>query len=340
MSDIKAVEQTENTVLSPETAQHVREILDEGTAPETRRAYQGDLAYFWAWAAAACGYGEFYPVPLAMLIVFITTHLRGLPEAVDAALVASGAKARLGPHSLATVRRRVSALSVAHELQGLPNPCREAQVRRLLAKAARAASRNGVRATKKRAATLDIINALSETCGGDLRGLRDSALILFAFASGGRRRSEVAAAKVDDLTMVEGGYIYHLPFSKTDQEGKGREVPVLGRAALALQAWLEAAGIVEGHVFRAVHGKGRIGAGISARTVARIVQRRAEMAGFDPSQFGGHSLRSGFVTESGRRRVPRNEAMELTGHKSSAVFDAYYQAGSVLRNQAARIADE
>ncbi len=339
MNAIIAVEHTENTMLSPETAQHVREILDEGTAPETRRAYQGDIAYFWAWAAAACGYGEFYPVPLAMVIEFITSHLRGLPEAVDAALVASGAKARLGPHSLATVRRRVSALSVAHELQGLPNPCRESQVRRLLAKAARAASKNGVRATKKKAATLDIINALFETCGGDLRGLRDRALILFAFASGGRRRSEVAAARVEDLAVVEGGYLYHLPFSKTDQQGKGREVPVLGRAAHALQTWLEAAGIDEGHIFRAVHGKSKIGKGISARTVARIVQRRAEMAGFDPAQFGGHSLRSGFVTESGRRGVPRSEAMALTGHRSPAVFDGYYEAGAVLTNTAARLVD-
>jgi hypothetical protein len=32
--------------------------------------------------------------------------------------------------------------------------------------------------------------------------------------------------------------------------------------------------------------------------------------------------------------------MALTGHKSSAVFDGYYQAGAVEKNQAARLAEE
>jgi len=31
--------------------------------------------------------------------------------------------------------------------------------------------------------------------------------------------------------------------------------------------------------------------------------------------------------------------MALTGHKTSAVFDRYYQAGAVLNNPAARIFD-
>jgi hypothetical protein len=31
--------------------------------------------------------------------------------------------------------------------------------------------------------------------------------------------------------------------------------------------------------------------------------------------------------------------MAPTGHKSSAIFDEYYQAGAVLENKAAKIAD-
>jgi hypothetical protein len=40
-----------------------------------------------------------------------------------------------------------------------------------------------------------------------------------------------------------------------------------------------------------------------------------------------------------QRGGSRGEGMALTGHKTSAVFDKYYQAGAVLNNPAARIFD-
>ncbi|MET4727141.1 hypothetical protein ABIE09_000935 [Lysobacter enzymogenes] len=50
--------------------------------------------------------------------------------------------------------------------------------------------------------------------------LRDRALLCFGFASGGRRRSEIAAADMRDLRKVgEDGYIYRLEYSKTQQAG-------------------------------------------------------------------------------------------------------------------------
>lgn len=194
-------------IFDQETQERVRNILDAGTADNTRRAYQGDLRYFWAWARLALGLVEQYPVPLAVLVRFVTDHLEGLPEPVDVALVAEGAKARLGAHSLATISRRLAALSVAHEAQAVENPVRMPQIRSLLAAARRARARQGLGPKKKRAATLDVLEAMLATCGDDLRGIRDRALLLFAFASGGRRRSEVAGARIENLTIVPGGYL-------------------------------------------------------------------------------------------------------------------------------------
>ena len=57
------------------------------------------------------------------------------------------------------------------------------------------------------------------------------------------------------------------------------------------------------------------------------------------SEFGAHSLRSGFVTQCGRIGGSRHEAMVLTGHKSVTVFDGYYEAGNVINNTTARIFD-
>jgi site-specific recombinase XerC len=89
------------------------------------------------------------------------------------------------------------------------------------------------------------------TCDDSLEGIRDRALLCFWFASGGRRRSEIAVADLRDLRRIgEAGYIYQLECIKTEQVGvtatSTPDKPVLDRAALALQDWLEAAGITDG----------------------------------------------------------------------------------------------
>lgn len=67
------------------------------------------------------------------------------------------------------------------------------------------------------------------------------------------------------------------------------------------------------------------------------MKKRAEMAGFDPDEFGGHSLRSGFVTETGRQDVPLGDVTALSGHRSDAVAMGYYQSGAVLQKPAGRV---
>jgi integrase len=339
MSEIITATTSYVDIFDAQTQERVRTILEAGTADNTRRAYQGDLRYFWGWARVALGMAEAYPVPLAVLVRFVTDYLEGLPEPVDASLVAEGIKARLGTHSLATVARRLAALSVAHTSQGFDNTVHMPQIRALLTAARRARARQGQGPKRKQAATLDVLEAMLATCQDDIRGVRDRALLLFAFASGGRRRSEVASAMVENLTVVPGGFLYRIPWSKTDQEGIGREVPVLGRAAKALEAWLKAASIDAGAIFRAISPDGDIKGRLSARGINRVVKKLAASADLDPTNFGAHSLRRGFVTEAGRRGVPRNEAMAMTGHKSGAVFDAYFEEGQIIRSNAARLAE-
>ena len=64
--------------------------------------------------------------------------------------------------------------------------------------------------------------------------------------------------------------------------------------------------------------------------------KRARLANL-PGHFSAHSLRSGFVTEAGRRQVPPGEAMKMTGHKSVGVFMGYYRAGDLLNSETARM---
>lgn len=212
-----------------------------------------------------------------------------------------------------------------------------------LSRAARAAVKRGERPRKKTAITLPELEALLATCDESLEGIRDRALLCFGFASGGRRRSEIAAADMRDLRRIgEQGYIYRLEHSKTQQAGvtasSTPDKPVLDRAALALEDWLEASGITEGAIFRRLW-KQRIGPSLSPAAVGEIVQRRARLAGLE-GDFGGHSLRSGFVTEASRQGVSLPAIMQLTEHRAVSSVIGYAQTGGAFANPAARLLED
>ena len=116
-----------------------------------------------------------------------------------------------------------------------------------------------------------------------------------------------------------------------------REKPLRGPAAQALTAWLAAAPAVNGPLFRRLYKDGKVGtADLSADQVARIVQRRAKMAGLE-GDWAAHSLRSGFVTEAGRQGVSLGEVMAMTEHRSVSTVMGYFQAGSLLNSQASNL---
>jgi len=267
-----------------------------------------------------------------------------LPPAVDAALVAAGYKGKLGVYSLATLIHRISVLSKAHQNLEVANPCHHPQVRELLKNVRTGYAKRGVNPNKLAARTKDPFQAILATCDESLRGKRDRALLLFAWASGGRRRSEVTSATMDNLKKVGNrGYLYTLGHSKTNQEGKeipGNDKPVAGMAAEALEAWLAASGVVEGLVFRRILKGGKVlEDGLDPKAVRMIVQERSRLAGLD-GEFSAHSLRSGFVTEAGRRKMPAADAMAMTGHRNYVSFMGYYRADDPLESKASRMLDE
>lgn len=337
--------------LAAEAAEAVRELLAEAAAANTTRSYATALRYWAAWFQGRFGRPISLPVPEPAVVQFVVDHLarRGkaglaweLPPALDAQLVAAKLKQRPGAFKLSTVVHRVAVLSAAHQAHKAANPCDSPAVRQLLARGRRAAVKRGERPHKKTAITKPELEAILATCDDSLEGLRDRAILYFGFASGGRRRSEIAVADWQDLRRVgDGAFVYRLEHSKTQQAGtiatSTPDKPVLGRAGAALAAWLTAANITEGPLFRRLWGD-RVGPALSAQAVATIVQRRAALAGL-AGDFGGHSLRSGFITEGGRQGVALPALMALTEHRSVAQAVGYFQAGTVEANPAAHLLD-
>lgn len=337
--------------LAPASQQAVRELLREGESTNTRNSYQSAMRYWAAWHALRFERQMQLPLDVACVLQFIIDHAQRqtgaglaseMPAHMDRALVEAGYKAREGPLSHNTLVHRMAVLSKAHQVHGLANPCQDGAVRELMSRTRKAYARRGEQPAKKDALTRDLLEQLLQTCDDSLRGRRDRALLLFAWSSGGRRRSEVAGADMRHLRAVgPQEFIYTLAHSKTNQSGRDapeNHKPVTGRAAQALADWLRAAAIQEGPIFRRIRKGGHVGEPLSPAAVRDIVKQRCALAGVE-GDFSAHSLRSGFVTEAGRQNVPLPDTMALTGHSSVNTVLGYFRADSALSNRAARLLD-
>ncbi|QEY71750.1 site-specific integrase [Pseudomonas denitrificans (nom. rej.)] len=319
-----------------------------GTAANTLRSYRSALAYWAGWLQLRYRrHLDDGALPEAVAVQFIVDHLARpveggwqqlLPPALDAALVEGGVKAKPGPLSYNTVRHRLAVLAKWHGLKNWPSPTASVAVKTLLREARKAQSRQGVSVRKKTAAVREPLEAMLATCTDGVRGLRDRALLLLAWSGGGRRRSEVVGLQISDVRPLDADtWLYTLGMTKTATEGVRRELPLRGPAVQALSEWLAAAPADTGPLFRRVYKGGRIGTdGLSGDQVARIVKRRAVLAGL-PGDWAGHSLRSGFVSEAGRQGVPLGEVMAMTEHRSIPTVMGYFQTGNLLSSQASKL---
>lgn len=337
-------------VVDPLTAAAARALVREGESENTVASYQAGIRYWAAWHQLRFGQPLDVPVSTAAVVQFIVDHVEirlapdqpssFMPAQLDQALVALKVKGKLGPPTLATLLHRISVLSKLHSIREVENPCASAPVRELLKSARKAFARRGIRQDQKDALTADKLRLVLATCDESLKGKRDRALLHFAWSSGGRRRSEAVQASFDNVRrLAPGQFVYTLGVTKTNQSGELRpedQKPVIGEAGLALEAWLSAARIQSGALFRSLSRGGKVGPALSEAAVREIVKSRCAQAGLG-GNYSAHSLRSGFVTEAGRQRVPVGDAMAMSGHHNVGIFMRYYRASELMTSAAANI---
>jgi integrase len=205
----------------------------------TKKAYTSDWRDFAAWAERY-GY-ESMPADPAVVALYITD--------LDA---------RLKP---STISRRLAVISVAHRQAGQPIPTSRDDLR-----AISTGTRRTLGFAQREVAPLSMgdVTSMVAHLPDTLIGRRDRALLLAGFA-GALRRSELVAIDVDDLEPREEGLALILHRSKTDQEGKGRQVALPCAhdhhtcPVRAIAAWREDAGIDDGALFRTVDRHDRVG---------------------------------------------------------------------------------
>jgi site-specific recombinase XerD len=196
----------------------------------------------------------------------------------------------------------------------------------------------GAAVLRKAAATADKVVAMAPVSQQRLADIRDRALLLVGFA-GAFRRSELVALDVENVCKTSEGLRVTIQHSKTDQEGRGQVIAIprgtIACPVAALMTWLAAAGLSSGPLFRPIAKGGRIqGARLSDRTVATIVKRHAKRAGLDPTQFSGHSLRSGFLTSAARSGASIFRMADQSRHRSMDTLRLYVRAAEIFKNHA------
>ena len=292
--------------------------LQKSKAENTLRAYEADWADFYDW----CLHHNSQPLPAE-------------PEAIVNYIndLADYAKAN-------TISRRLSAISENHKIAGYldNNPCRDGLVRNALDAIKR---EKGTMQRGKNPILMEDLQSMTSCFDiNDISKIRDKALILLGFM-GAFRRSELVAINIEDLTFSNDGVIILLAKSKGDQDGQGEQVAIPYNsnksicAVTALRHWINIARLTSGPLFRSFNRYKKVQEQrLSSQSVALIVKKYATLAGFNPNNFAGHSLRRGFATSAAQHDVDERSIMQQTRHKSEKMVRRYIEQGNLFKNNA------
>lgn len=320
------------------------ELFRRGTPANTLRAWERDLAYIAAWKQARFGAALEWPEAEQVLLCFVLDHASDLADgtgpARDAAeaLMRAGLRRSLDCPAPATLDRRVASWRAFHRMKNLTSAFDAPLIRQARGKARRAAARE--RSPKSQhPITRDVLEAMLRSCDNSHRGMRDRAVLMLGWASGGRRRSEIAALNCDDIDAKEfaqkGLLRLRLLRTKTTGPDRAPRLPLKGRAARAVLDWMRLARLDDGPLFRPVSLSDRpLPRRLSPDGIRQIIRHRLELAGYPPDFASAHGLRAGFLTQAALDGAPLAAAMQLSLHRSAAQAQRYYADVEIAENPA------
>ena len=350
-------------LLTDDDVETLKHLAREGMGENTLRALASDLAYLEGWAQAATGAPLPWPAPESLALKYVAHHLwdpaeretnpqHGMPAEVAAELREALLLRSAGPHAPSTVKRRLASWGTLHRWKGQEGPFHAPSLRTAVRLAVRANTRPRQRKSK-RAVTRNVLDRLLATCRSDrLADTRDLAILLLAFASGGRRRSEVARLRVEQISDEPAVprdpkdpqsptlpcVAIQLGRTKTGVADEAGRVLLVGPPVEALREWLERADIARGPIFRAIDRWEAVEEkALTPQSINLIVKRRCVLAGLEPREFSAHGLRSGYLTEAAQRGVSLPEAMQQSQHRSVQQAASYYNEADRRLGQSARL---
>lgn len=160
-------------------------------------------------------------------------------------------------------------------------------------------------------ATPDVVRRVLGTCGDDLDGIRDAAMIRLLWSTGMRRVS-LLSMTFERLQPDRMGYVAEV----IKKGGDTQRVLIHGKAHLALERWLQI--LRDGGFKRGSLWRRRTGEPMSEREVNRAIEKRARAIG---GELSPHMLRVSFLTYNPAGLDAKQDAAGHVDPKTTKMYD-------------------
>jgi len=273
--------------------------FDGAFAENTIRAYRSDFIQYQTW----CSQNKLKPIPATeeTMAVYVD-HLSNISKS-------------------ATIRRRINSLGTILKLSKNHDPTKEPEVTLALKRMHRKIGR-----AQKQAAPLTkiLLDQLLNNCDNSIRGIRNQVLLRLGYETM-RRRSELCALKFEDIRRAPNGKpAIKLNFSKTDQFGAGKIVPIAQELFDLVEKWRSLVSD-EGYILRSISRHGHIGNNLhpaSISTLLKALQKNLKMDS-DKQPLSGHSFRVGAAQDLLEQGEPLERIMLRGGWQTDSTAISY-----------------
>ena len=273
--------------------------FDGAFAKNTIRAYRSDFVQYQNWC--------------------LQNNLEPIPATADT--MANYVDYLSENNKSATIRRRINSLGTVLKLSKNHDPTKQPEVILALKRMHRKIGRAQEQATPL---TKSLLNQLINNCDNSIMGMRNQVILRLGYETM-RRRSELCAFKFEDIDRAPNGKpIIRLNFSKTDQFGKGKVLPISEELLTLIEKW---EGIVcnEGYILRSINKHGHIGDSLNPASISTILKTLQEGLKSETNQqpLSGHSFRVGAALDLLEQGEPLEKIMLRGGWQSDSTAMKY-----------------
>jgi site-specific recombinase XerD len=273
--------------------------FDGAFAKNTIRAYRSDFAQYQNW----CLQNNLEPIPttaetMAMYVDYLSQTNKS-----------------------ATIRRRINSLGTVLKLSKNHDPTKQPEVILALKRMHRKIGRAQEQATPL---TKTLLNKLLNNCDNSVMGTRNQVLLRLGYETM-RRRSELCAFKFEDINCAPNGKpIIRLNFSKTDQYGTGKVLPISEELLNLLKKWKESVGD-GGYILRSINKHGHIGDSLNPASIGNILRtlQKGLKSGSNQQPLSGHSFRVGAALDLLEQGEPLEKIMLRGGWQTDSTAIKY-----------------
>jgi site-specific recombinase XerD len=273
--------------------------FDGAFAKNTIRAYRADFAQYQNW----CLQNNQEPIPAtAETMATYVDHLSQTNKS-------------------ATIRRRINSLGTVLKLSKNFDPTKQPEVILALKRMHRKIGRAQEQATPL---TKTLLNQLIKNCNNSIMGIRNQVLLRLGYETM-RRRSELCAFRFEDIDQAPNDKpIIKLTFSKTDQFGAGKVLPISEELLNLLEKWKEIVGD-KGYILRSINKHGHIGDSLNPASISTILKtlQKGLKSGSNQQPLSGHSFRVGAALDLLEQGEPLEKIMLRGGWQSDSTAMKY-----------------